>query len=131
MRGLWVHTGPSLSQPLPPFIILIVINCTIPLCYFNNSSKSMQKLATEAITAQIQPSNLTWEITNSTNIQNTNRTYGQPSAQLFPKSWPLSNQNRPKNNMNTHKVKRRRNSESKTGSIEPKQNYRQGTVSNQ
>ena len=33
------------------------------------------------------------EITNIKNSQNTKRTYGQPSEQLFPKRWPLSNQN--------------------------------------
>ena len=43
-----------------------------------------------------------------TNGQNTKRTYGQPSEQLFPKRWP-SNPNRIKHNMNTHKVKRHRN----------------------
>ena len=41
------------------------------------------------------------------------RTYGQPSEQLFPKRWPLSNRNRTKHNMNTHKVKRHRNSDTK------------------
>ena len=39
------------------------------------------------------------------------RTYGQQSEQLFPKRWPLSNPNRTKNNMNTRKVKRHRNSD--------------------
>ena len=38
---------------------------------------------------------------------------GQPSEQLFPKRWPLSNRNRTKNNMNTPKVKRHRNSDTK------------------
>ena len=37
---------------------------------------------------------------------------GQPSEQLFPNRWPLSNPNRTKI-VNTRKVKRRRNSDSK------------------
>ena len=40
------------------------------------------------------------------NSQNIKRTYGQPSEQLFPKMWSLSNPNRTKNNINTRKVKR-------------------------
>ena len=64
----------------------------------------MQRSGTEAIRTQIQPSKPKREITNITNSQNTRRTYGQPSAQLFPKRWPLSNRYRTKNDMNTHKV---------------------------
>ena len=71
------------------------------------------------------------DITNITNSKNIKRTYGQPSEELFPKRWPLSNRNRTKNNMNTHKVKRHQNSVTKTGNIEPQQNYRLGTVSNE
>ena len=78
-------------------------------------------------TNQLQPSEPKREITNITNSQNTKRTYGQPSEQLFPKRWPLSNPNRTKNNMNTRKVKRQR----KTGNREPQQNYRLRTVSNE
>ena len=48
-----------------------------------------------------------------TNGQNTKRTYGQPSELLFPKRWPLSDRNRTKNNINTRKVKRHRNSDTK------------------
>ena len=70
------------------------------------SAKSIQRSRTEAIRTQIKPSKPTWEITKITKSQNTKRTYGQPSEQLFPKWWPLSNPNRTKNNMNTHKVKR-------------------------
>ena len=33
--------------------------------------------------------------------------------------------------MNTRKVKRHRNPDTKTGNIEPQQNYRLGTVSNE
>ena len=45
----------------------------------------------------------------------TMRTYGQPSGQLFPKRWPLSNPNRTKSIINKHKVKHHRNSDTKTG----------------
>ena len=74
----------------------------------------MQWSGTEAIRTQIQPSKPKRKIINITNSQNTKRTYGQPSEQLFPKTWPLSNLNRTKNNMNTH-----RNSDTKTGNREP------------
>ena len=47
--------------------------------------KRMQRPGTEAIRTQTQPSNPKREITNITNSQNTKRTYGQPSEQLFPK----------------------------------------------
>ena len=47
--------------------------------------KSMQRSATEAIRTQLQPSKPKREITNITKSQNTTRTYGQPSEQLFPK----------------------------------------------
>ena len=68
--------------------------------------KSMQRPGNEAIRTQIQPSKPKQEITKITNSQNTKRTYGQTSEQLFLKRWPLSNPNRTKVNMNTHKVKR-------------------------
>ena len=93
--------------------------------------KSMQRSGTDAIRTQLQSSNPKREITNITNSQNTKRTYGQPSEQLFPKRWPLSNRTRTKNNMNIRKVKRHRNSDTKTGNREPHQNYRLGTVSNE
>ena len=89
----------------------------------------MQRSRTEAIRTQLQPSKPKREITNITNSQNTKRKNGQPSEQLFPKRWPLSNRNRTKNNMNTRKVKRHRNSDTKTGNREPQQNYRLETVS--
>ena len=63
--------------------------------------------------AQLQPSKSKKEITNITNSQNTKIKYGQPSEQLFPKRLKLSNRNRTKNNMNTRKVKRHRNSDTK------------------
>ena len=82
----------------------------------------MQRPGTEAIRTQIKPSKLKRKITEITNSQNTKRTYGQPSEQLFPKRWPPSNPNRTKNNMNTRKVKCHLNSNTKTGNIEPKTN---------
>ena len=65
------------------------------------------------IRTQIQPSKPKREITKITNSQNTKITYGQPSEQLFPKRWPLSNPNRTKNRMNTRKVKRHRKTDTK------------------
>ena len=52
--------------------------------------KGMQRSVTGAIRTQIQPSKLKREINNNTNSQNTKRTYGQPSEQVFPKRRPLS-----------------------------------------
>ena len=96
----------------------------------HTKKKSMQRSGTEAIRTQIQPSKPKREITNIPNSQNTKRTYGQTSEQLIPKRWPLSNRNRTKNNMNTHKVKRHQNSDTKTGNKKPQQT-RIGTVSNE
>ena len=90
----------------------------------------MQRSGTEAIRTQLQPSKPKREITNITNSQNTKITYGQPSEQLFPKRWPLSNRNRTKHNMNTRKVNVTETLTPKTGNREPQQNYRLGTVSN-
>ena len=53
--------------------------------------KRMQRSGTEAVRTKLQPSKPKRKITNS---QNTKRTYGQPSEQLYPKSRPLSNKNR-------------------------------------
>ena len=63
----------------------------------------MQRSGTEAIRTQIQSSKPNRKIT-IINSQNTKRTYGQPSEQLFPKRWPLikvSKRKRTENNMNT------------------------------
>ena len=92
--------------------------------------KRRQKSGTEAIRTQIQLSKPKREITKITNSQNTKRTYGQPSEQLFPKRWQLNSPIRTKNDMKTRKVKRHRNSDTKTGNKEPQQNYCLGTVSN-
>ena len=77
------------------------------ICYINLRKslevKSMQISGNEAIRTQIQHSQKR-EITKITNSQNTKRTYGQPSEQLFPKKWPLSNPARAENNMNTHNI---------------------------
>ena len=45
----------------------------------------MHRSGTEAIRTKIQPSKQKREITKITNNQNTKRTYGQSSQQLFPK----------------------------------------------
>ena len=60
------------------------------------------------------------EITNIniTNSQNTKRIHVQPSEQLFPKRWPLSNLNRTKINLNIQKMKRHRNSDTKKQATE-------------
>ena len=87
----------------------------------------MQRSGTEAIRTQIQPSKPKREMTKITNSQNTKTPYGQLSEQLFTKRWPLSNPNRTKNNVNTRKVKRHRNSDTQNR----QQNYRLGTVSNE
>ena len=73
--------------------------------------KNMQRSGAEAIRTQIKPSKPKRNITNISNSQNTKRTHGQPSEQLFPKRCPLKN--RTKNNMNTRKVKRHRHSDTK------------------
>ena len=64
----------------------VTINENISFSYFAMLKvKSMQRAGTEAIRTQIQPSKPNREITKITNSQNTKRTYGQPSEQLFPK----------------------------------------------
>ena len=90
----------SLDQKYLPYILKV---------------KSMQRPGTEAIRTQIQLSKPKREITKIkiANSQNTKRTYDSPSDQLFPKRWPPSNSYRTKNNMNTRKVKRHRNSDTK------------------
>ena len=89
----------------------------------------MPRSGTEAIRNQIQPSKPKREITKFTNSKNKQRTYGQPSGQLFPKRWSISNPNRTKHNINTSKVKRHRNS-AKADNREPEQNYHIGNVNN-
>ena len=63
--------------------------------------------------SQIHPSKPKREITKITNSQNTKRTYGEQSEQLFPKRWPLSNPNRTKIDKNKLKVKRTRNTKNR------------------
>ena len=91
----------------------VISPTTLLLAYQFNSDltkvKSMQRLGTEAS----QPSKSKRKINRITNSQNTNRTYGRPSENLFPKRGPLSHQNRTKNDINAHKVKRNRNSDTK------------------
>ena len=50
--------------------------------------KSMQRSGTVAIRTQIQPLKPKRELTNVANSQNTKRTYGQPSEQLFTAQNP-------------------------------------------
>ena len=83
----------------------------IKLCFLLKV-KNMQRSGTEPIRTQTDLKTKR-EITNITNSQNTKRKYGQPSEQLFPKRWSVSNRNRTKNNMNTRTVKRNRNSDTK------------------
>ena len=77
------------------------------------SRSPIQRSGTEAIRTQIQPSKPKRKIIKITNSQNTKRTYGKPSEQLFPKRWPLIKPSQTKNYMNTCKVKRHRNSDTK------------------
>ena len=56
----------------------------------------MQRSGIGVARPKSNPSKPNWEIANITNSQNTKGTYGQPSEQLFPKRWPLSNRNRTK-----------------------------------
>ena len=72
-----------------------------------------QRTRTEAIRRQISLSKPKWKITKILIRQNTMRTNGQPSGQLFPKRWSLSNPNRTKCIINKHKVKHHRNSDTK------------------
>ena len=75
--------------------------------------KCLQRPGTEAIRTQNQPSKPKREITKITDSQNTERTHGQPSEQLFPKRLPLSHPNRTTNDLYIHKVKGHRNSQAK------------------
>ena len=70
----------------------------------------MQRSGTETIRIQNPALKTKTGKTNIINSQNIKRTYGQPSEQLFPKRWPLSNRNQTTNNMNTRKAKLHRNS---------------------
>ena len=69
--------------------------------------KSMQRSETGAIRTQLQPSKQKRVIINITNSQNTKRTYGQPSEQLFPKRWPGKPYGEPIITVNRQKVKYR------------------------
>ena len=86
-----------------------------------DKSKMYKTPETEAIRTQIQPSKPKREITNVTNSQNTERSYCQPSEQLYPKRWPLSKRNRTKNDMKILEVKCHKILTSKTGNREPQQ----------
>ena len=56
--------------------------------------KSMHRSGSEAIRTQLKLLKPKREITDITNSQNTKRTIGQQSGQLFPNRWSLSNRNR-------------------------------------
>ena len=91
----------------------------------------MQRSGTEATRTQIQPSKPKREITKIINGQHTKRTYGQPSEQLFPRNWPLSNPNRT-NILWTHvRLNVNETLTPKTGNREPQQYYHLGTVRNE
>ena len=82
--------------------------------------KCMQRPGTEAIKTQIQPSKPKREITKITNIQNTKGTYnGQLSEQLFSKRWLLRHPNQTLNKINTHKMKRHKNSDTENRQQRP------------
>ena len=53
----------------------------------------MQRSGTEAIKTKIQPSKPKRGIIKITNSQNTKKTYGQPSEQLFPNRCLIFSQN--------------------------------------
>ena len=55
----------------------------------------MQRPGTEAIRTQSSLQIQNGKMIEITNSQNTKRTYGKPSEQLFPKRWSLSNPIRP------------------------------------
>ena len=100
--------GISRYEKLPSFYSYIILNTHIGAysiyCAFTAVKvESMQRPGTPNPELKTQR-----EITKSTNSQNKNRIYGQPTEQLFPKRWQLSNPNRNKNNMNTSKVKSHR-----------------------
>ena len=74
----------------------LVPDLDIDTRFWNHESKKYAKIRNRS--NQNQNPDLKTKIgkknTNITNIQNTKRTYGQPSEQLLPKRWPLSNRNR-------------------------------------
>ena len=61
------------------------------------NSNKYAMTGTGAIRTEIPPFKPNREITKVTNSQNTKRTNGQPSGQLFPTRWLLSNPNQTKN----------------------------------
>ena len=73
--------------------------------------KSMQRSGPEAIRTEIQPSKPKRETTLAHGLEN-KRIYGHRVSSYFP-NCGLSNPNRTKNNINTRKVKDRRNSDTK------------------
>ena len=112
---------------------VLIVPCCLLICSYYPMKKAFKKQRTwtGAIRRQIQISKPKLEITKITNRQNTMRTNGQPSRQLFTKRWSLSNPNWTKSIMSKHKVKHHQNSDTKAGNREPHQNHRLGTVNNE
>ena len=91
-----------------------------------------QQTGTGEIKRQIRLSKPKWDIKIISNRQNTMRTHGYLSGQLFPKRWSLSNPNRTKSIMDKHKVKtHHQNSGTKTGNRQSHQNHRIVMVCNE
>ena len=86
---------PNAGFLMTRLILKITLNFTL-FC-FTRGCDSVGTIRTKTL-----PSNPKREITKVTNSQNTKRTYGQPTEQLLPKRWQLSNLNQTKNDMNKH-----------------------------
>ena len=91
----------------------------------------MQRSGTEAIRTLIKPKQTKRKIIKIQIVKIQREYMVNRVSSYFQKRWPLSNQDRTKNNTNTRKVKRHQNSDTKTGIRKPQQNYRLGTVSNE
>ena len=89
--------------------------------------KSVQRSGTEVIRTQLQPSKRIREILKLVKIQREHMV--NPVSSYCPKGGHSATETE-KNNMNTRKVKRHRNSDTKTCNREPQQSYRIGTVMN-
>ena len=81
----------------------VLVKVILPSLLCNKNPFKKSKMQTEAIRTEIPPpkkkkkNTKKREIIKFTNSQNTKRTNGQSSKQLFPKRWQLSNPNRTKN----------------------------------
>ena len=77
----------KIHRPLESEYALLLLESSISLDKLKFKKKNMINNA---------ENKLKREITRITNSQYTKKTFGQPSVQLFPKRWPLSNPNRTK-----------------------------------